>query len=259
MIKMGEPILIVESLFVDYPELEGSFLEVIADLSFKLCESEKVAIVGPNGCGKSTLLKAIAGLIPVKSGNVHVFQKNKRDKFGMVFQNYSESLFPYYTVKKNLSFPLANQGIKRKERENRIDRFLAGMNVGIDPKKYPYQLSGGQQQLVAILRSLIQEPNILMLDEPFKSLDYHRRANIYRIVDQIFSKTEQALILVSHEPDEAVFFSDTILVMSEKPSKIVEYISVDIKRPRKIEDMISDEFVDIQNKVITAINIGAKL
>src|SRR5262249_229854 len=164
-----------------------------------------VSIFGPNGCGKSTLINMITGLIPIDAGEILFDGKPLRDiKFGYVFQNYREALFPWLRAIDNIQYPLKLMKLPKAERRTRIERMVAGLGVKIDLNRYPYELSGGQQQLVSIMRALVVEPQILFLDEPFSALDYEMTLFMRDQLQRIFVETGTTTVLVSHDLEEAV-------------------------------------------------------
>ncbi len=173
-----------------------------------------VSIFGPNGCGKSTLINMIAGLIPSDAGEILFDGKPLRDiKFGYVFQNYREALFPWLRSLDNIEYPLKLMKLPKAERRARTQRLLAHLGVKIDLNRYPYELSGGQQQLVSIMRALVVEPEILFLDEPFSALDYEMTLFMRDQLQRIFVETGTTTVLVSHDLEEAVYLADRILLL----------------------------------------------
>ncbi|TMJ80894.1 MAG: ABC transporter ATP-binding protein, partial [Alphaproteobacteria bacterium] len=176
-----------------------------------------VSIFGPNGCGKSTLINMITGLIPTDAGEILFDGKPLRDiKFGYVFQNYREALFPWLRAIDNIQYPLKLMKLPKAERRMRTERMIASLGVKLDLNdlnRYPYELSGGQQQLVSILRALVVEPQILFLDEPFSALDYEMTLFMRDQLQRIFVETGTTTVLVSHDLEEAVYLADRILLL----------------------------------------------
>jgi NitT/TauT family transport system ATP-binding protein len=220
-------------------------LDVLTGVSFAARKGEIIGIVGPNGCGKTTLLLALAGLTPVDQGIITLAGQSVQDaSVGLVFQNYRESLLPWKTVLGNIAFPLELAGTSKKCREQRVFEFVKDLGLQVHFENYPYQLSGGQQQLVAILRSLIQRPGLLLLDEPFSSLDYRARLRMHDIVQDVFLKTGQTVVLVSHELEEAILLSDRVLVLSNRPARVMDEFPINLERPRNREIVVSDRFLE---------------
>jgi NitT/TauT family transport system ATP-binding protein len=206
-----------------------------------------VSVFGPNGCGKSTLINMVAGLVPSDAGAILFDGKPLRDiKFGYVFQNYREALFPWLRSIDNIEYPLKLMKLPRAERRARVERLIAHLGVKIDLNRYPYELSGGQQQLVSILRALVVEPEILFLDEPFSALDYEMTLFMRDQLQRIFVETGTTTVLVSHDLEEAVYLADRILLLSRRPATIADYVRYDAARPRTDATMSESEFVRIK-------------
>jgi NitT/TauT family transport system ATP-binding protein len=206
-----------------------------------------VSVFGPNGCGKSTLINMVAGLVPCDAGAILFNGKPLRDiKFGYVFQNYREALFPWLRSIDNIEYPLKLMKLPRAERRARAERLIAHLGVKIDLNRYPYELSGGQQQLVSILRALVVEPEILFLDEPFSALDYEMTLFMRDQLQRIFVETGTTTVLVSHDLEEAVYLADRILLLSRRPATIADYVRYDAARPRTDATMSESEFVRIK-------------
>jgi NitT/TauT family transport system ATP-binding protein len=206
-----------------------------------------VSIFGPNGCGKSTLINMIAGLIPTDAGEILFDGKPLRDiKFGYVFQNYREALFPWLRAIDNIQYPLKLMKLPKAERRARTERMVASLGVKIDLNRYPYELSGGQQQLVSIMRALVVEPQILFLDEPFSALDYEMTLFMRDQLQRIFVETGTTTVLVSHDLEEAVYLADRILLLSRRPACIADYVHYDAARPRTDATLSQHDFVRIK-------------
>ena len=205
---------------------------------------ELISVFGPNGCGKSTLINIIAGLIPSDAGQI-LFDGMRLDeiKFGYVFQNYREALFPWLRAFDNISYPLKVMQVPFAERRSRTERLVAHLGVKIDLNLYPYQMSGGQQQLVSIMRALIVEPEILFLDEPFSALDYEMTLFMREQLQRIFLETRTTTVLVSHDLEEAVFLADRVLLLSRHPARVADFTAVAAARPRTDATLSDAEFV----------------
>jgi NitT/TauT family transport system ATP-binding protein len=206
-----------------------------------------VSVFGPNGCGKSTLINMIAGLVPCDAGEILFDGKPLRDiKFGYVFQNYREALFPWLRSIDNIEYPLKLMKFPKVERRARAERLIANLGVKIDLNRYPYELSGGQQQLVSILRALVVEPEILFLDEPFSALDYEMTLFMRDQLQRIFVETGTTTVLVSHDLEEAVYLADRILLLSRRPATVADYVRYHAERPRTDATLSEIEFVRIK-------------
>jgi NitT/TauT family transport system ATP-binding protein len=202
-----------------------------------------VSIFGPNGCGKSTLMNMIAGLIPVDQGEI-LFdgQTIQEIRFGYVFQNYRDALFPWISAWDNIAYPLRFMKVPKAERNRRVDALVKKFDIRLNLKQYPYQMSGGQQQLVSILRALVVEPEILFLDEPFSALDYEMTLFMRDQMQRMFQETGTTTIIVSHDLDEAVYLADRILLLSRAPTRVVDFPLVDAPRPRTALTLADPEF-----------------
>lgn len=203
-----------------------------------------ISVFGPNGCGKSTLINMIAGLIPVDAGQI-LFDGMKLSeiKFGYVFQNYREALFPWLRAFDNIAYPLKLMRVPKAERDARVEKLVAHLGVKLDLNLYPYMMSGGQQQLVSIMRALIVEPEILFLDEPFSALDYEMTLFMREQLQRIFQETHTTTVLVSHDLEEAVYLADHILLLSRHPARVADFASYDAPRPRSDATLSDPEFV----------------
>ena len=203
-----------------------------------------VSVFGPNGCGKSTLINIIAGLIPPDAGEILFDGKPLRAiKFGYVFQNYREALFPWLRSVDNIEYPLKLMKLPKAERRNRVENLVAHLGVKIDLNRYPYEMSGGQQQLISIMRALVVEPEILFLDEPFSALDYEMTLFMREQLQRIFIETGTTTLLVSHDLEEAVYLADRILLLSRGPAQIADYVDFDTPRPRTDATLSEKGFV----------------
>jgi NitT/TauT family transport system ATP-binding protein len=205
---------------------------------------ELISVFGPNGCGKSTLINIIAGLIPPDAGEI-LFDGMRLDeiKFGYVFQNYREALFPWLRAFDNIAYPLKMMKVAPAERKARTERLVAHLGIKLDLNLYPYQMSGGQQQLVSIMRALIVEPEILFLDEPFSALDYEMTLFMREQLQRLFMETGTTTVLVSHDLEEAVYLADRVLLLSRHPARVADFPRVPSARPRTDATLSEPEFV----------------
>jgi NitT/TauT family transport system ATP-binding protein len=200
-------------------------VEAIADVSFSVEAGELVCVVGPSGCGKTTLLKCISGLLEPTAGRIEV--AGERGKMALVFQEYSRSLFPWMTVRQNVAFPL-----KRNKKSPLVAETLAAVGLQDAVDRYPWQLSGGMQQRVAIARALAYEPEILLMDEPFASVDAQTRADLEDLVMEVRRRYDVTIVFVTHDIDESVYLSDRIVVLSASPTTVREVLEVGLPQPR---------------------------
>lgn len=227
---------------------DDSIINAISDINFKLTGCEFVSLVGPSGCGKSTILRLIAGLIFPTTGEIIFNDENIKgpdENIGMIFQK--PTLFPWLTVKNNISFGL---DIKHKTDENKINSMLDMIGLKEFANAYPNQLSGGMMQRVAIARAIINEPIILLLDEPLGALDYFTRMNMQDEILSIWKKQKQLMIMVTHDIEEAVYMSSKVFVIDKNPGHIKCEIDIDLPYNR---DRSSAEFLEYKNKILNLI------
>ncbi len=227
-------------------------VESLSDISFEVKDSEFICILGPSGCGKTTLLRIIAGLDSPSSGHVLMNETiidRPSPKLGMIFQDYS--LFPWLTVSENIAFGLEMQGIGKDRIQTVVDNYLSLAGLAGFGNSYPYELSGGMRQRVAVVRALAMEPVVLLMDEPFGALDAQTRNKLQHDLIDIWDKTRKTILFVTHSVDEAVFLADRIVVLSPRPGHICEIIPIQQSRPR---DRTSVEFAKIRRHVLELIN-----
>ena len=213
-----------------------------------LPQGEFISIFGPNGCGKSTLINMISGLMPVDAGQV-LFdgQTIQETRLSYVFQNYRDALFPWLRAIDNIHYPLKLMGLSRRERDQRVEQLLADFGVKIDLNSYPYMLSGGQQQTVSILRALVTNPEVLFLDEPFSALDYEMTLFMREQLQRMFMKTKTTTLLVSHDLEEAVQLANHVLLLTRLPTRVADFVDIDLPWPRNTESVIDPRFVALKS------------
>ena len=225
------------------------------NVSTTMESGEFISLVGPSGCGKSTILRLVAGLITPTTGKVTVNGKEidgpSPDR-GMVFQK--PTLFPWLTVKDNIAFSLKMQD-KLKGNEDRVEEMISIIGLQNFREDYPAQLSGGMAQRVALVRSLINEPEILLLDEPLGALDAFTRMNMQDEILKIWSAKKQLAIMVTHDVDEAIYMGTRVLVMDSNPGRIVADITIPEEFPR---DRSSESFVAYRNDILNKLHFGGK-
>jgi len=225
----------------------------IAELTFEVHAGEIVTIVGPSGCGKTTLLKALAGLLRPAGGTIRLQNQIVDDVpkgLAVVFQEYSRSLLPWATVGANVELPLRYQSLEPDVSRQRVKDSLSAVGLSHVVDRYPWQLSGGMQQRVAIARALAYQPTLLLMDEPFASVDAQTRADLEDLVAEVRDRFAITIVLVTHDIDEAVYLSDRVIALSASPSRILAEIPVPLPRPRdQIGTRASKEFVAIRSEV----------
>ena len=230
--------------------LSKSFNDTVIYDKFELDlpQGEFISIFGPNGCGKSTLINMISGLMPVDAGQV-LFdgQTIQETRLSYVFQNYRDALFPWLRAIDNIHYPLKLMGLSRRERDQRVEQLLADFGVKIDLNSYPYMLSGGQQQTVSILRALVTNPEVLFLDEPFSALDYEMTLFMREQLQRMFMKTKTTTLLVSHDLEEAVQLANHVLLLTRRPTRVADFVDIDLPWPRNTESVIDPRFVALKS------------
>ena len=225
------------------------------NVNVQMESGEFISLVGPSGCGKSTILRLVAGLITPTLGTVSVngaVVEGPDPNRGMVFQK--PTLFPWLTVEKNIAFSLEMQG-KLKGNEEKVQRMLNIIGLEQFKDDYPGQLSGGMAQRVALVRSLINEPDILLLDEPLGALDAFTRMNMQDEILNMWADTRQLALMVTHDVDEAIYMGTRVLVMDANPGRIVAEIKIDGAFPR---DRSSAQFVEYRNEILNQLHYGGK-
>lgn len=224
---------------------------VLNDFNLEIPSGELVSVWGPNGSGKTTLLNIVAGIYSPDKGKIMFEDKKTGDyKTGCVFQNYKDSLFPWLTVKENISFPLFLKGASSEVCEKEVKNLLQKFSININLEAYPYELSGGQQQLAAVLRGLIIHPDIYLLDEPFSSLDYQTGLAMLQICILILKRQKLTALFVSHDIDEAILFSTTIVVFCDNQAREIKTYKNDLPFPRAPSMMLSPSFINIKKKIL---------
>ncbi|HEY0494235.1 MAG TPA: ABC transporter ATP-binding protein [Kutzneria sp.] len=228
-------------------------VDAVSDVSFAIEPGELVCIVGPSGCGKSTLLRCIAGLLPASRGDVFLHGDRVSgvpSDLAVVFQDYSRSLLPWKTVLGNVEFPLRDRGLSTVERRARVEEALDWVGLAGAAGKRPHELSGGMQQRVAIARALAYRPALMLMDEPFASVDAQTRADLEDLVLKVRREAGMTVLLVTHDIDESVYLADRVLVLSPSPATVVETLKVDLPSPRdQITTRGSDSFVRLRTEI----------
>jgi NitT/TauT family transport system ATP-binding protein len=247
----GSPgeVIAVHDLTKEYATSRGT-ITALDDIGFGVAEGEFVAIVGPSGCGKTTLLKILAGLLPASRGEASLrgapITGPRRD-IGVVFQ--SPVLFPWRTVLENVLLPVDVLRLGRERNRSRALELLSLVGLSGFEHRYPWELSGGMQQRVAITRSLVHDPAMLLMDEPFGALDAMTREAMNLELQRIWLDRRATVVFVTHSIPEAVFLADRVLVMTARPGRVRDRVAVPIPRPRPLEAMAAPEFGAIVRRI----------
>src|SRR6266404_8914618 len=223
----------------------------LSDLSLEVKPGRFVVLVGPSGCGKSTLLMMMAGLRQQTSGTILIndapIPQPDPNRVGVVFQE--PSLFPWLTTEENVEFPLALRGITKSERRAKAQDALKLVGLDGFGKRHPHELSGGMKQRVSIARGLVQDPPVLLMDEPFAALDEQTRMTMGDELLRIWSATGKTVVFVTHSLTEAVYLADEVLVMSARPGRIIDRIAINLPRPRTYEMMGTETFGRLRDRI----------
>ena len=244
----SEPLLRIDNLGFSYGEKE-----ILRGLNAEIGAGELVCIVGPSGAGKTTLLQCLSGLRPATTGAVR-FRGRPIDgppaEMAVVFQDYSHSLMPWLSALDNVALPLKSAGLGKKERQQRAMEALAEVGLAGSERKYPWQLSGGMQQRVAIARALAYRPAVIVMDEPFASVDAQTRADLEDLTLRVREHLDITVLLVTHDIDEAVYLSDRVMVLAGTPTTVADMITVDLGRGRdQIETKADPRFAGLRSRV----------
>lgn len=253
---VGEvPKLELAGLCVTYRSRSGDDVEAVRDVSFSIANKpscgEVVVFLGPSGCGKSTILKCVAGLLAPTSGEIRLDGERVegvgRDR-GMVFQAYTS--FAWLTVLENVAYGLRLRGVPRREAHEAAMKYVEAVGLADSAKMYPKQLSGGMKQRVAIARTLINKPKLLLMDEPFGALDPHTRWEMQGLLIDISRREDNTILFVTHDVSEAVYLADTVFVLSARPATIVERVDVPVFSRRDMALKSSDEFRSVEKHLL---------
>ncbi|PYN86921.1 MAG: nitrate ABC transporter ATP-binding protein [Candidatus Rokuibacteriota bacterium] len=246
---MSAPALEVVGLRKAYAR-DGRTLEVLDLARLSVADSEFVTVVGPSGCGKSTLLHVLGGFIPCDAGRIRVHGREvvgPGPDRGMVFQEYA--LFPWRTVSGNVGWGLEVRGAPAAERAAVVNRYLELTGLWEFRDHLPAELSGGMKQRVALARVLAFDPAVLLMDEPFGSLDAQTRETMQEELTGIWQRTRKTILFVTHDIDEAVYLGDRVVVLSARPARVREELAIDLPRPRGIAVRKSIAFLEARNRI----------
>jgi NitT/TauT family transport system ATP-binding protein len=247
--------LLVDQIGKSFLGPNGGAISAIGSVSLDVAPGEFLAIVGPSGCGKSTLLQVIAGLMMPSAGKVRLGEQDVTGEpahMVYLFQQYSKSLLPWMTVANNVMFAFSHRiKLSSAAAQSRCRDYLAMVGLADFAQHYPWQLSGGMQQRVAIARALAAEPRVLLMDEPFSSVDALTRMDLHSLILDLWSQKRFTAVLVTHDVDEAIFLADRVAVLTHRPATISEVIETKLPRPRHaIETRESPEFLALRHRLL---------
>jgi NitT/TauT family transport system ATP-binding protein len=235
-------------------------VNVLSDIDLVVSEGEFLSIVGPSGCGKSTLLRIIAGLLPAGSGKVRVEGtpiESPPRQLTYIFQHYNRALYPWLTIVQNVEFGLRYGWFRKQARSawaTRAMEMLEAMGLAEFAHSYPWQLSGGMQQRAALARALVCQPRMLLLDEPFSSVDAQTRASLQDLMLRLWKQYGLTAVLVTHDIDEAIYMSSRVLTLSARPARVVESVDVNLAYPRKqLATRSNARFLELRNQVYVSL------
>lgn len=233
---------------------KGGEMVALDRTSFKVKEGEFITILGPSGCGKSTILRIVAGLEEPSSGHVYLDGhevKGPGPDRGMVFQSYT--LYPWLTVEDNIAFGLKLKGTSQRQCKEVAQHYLELIGLSGFEKHYPIQLSGGMKQRVAIARALANDPEILLMDEPFGALDAQTRSIMQEILLKAWEESKKTILFITHDVEESIFLADSVYVMTARPGRLKENIPVSLPRPRDYNIKSSSEFLSLKKRLLELI------
>lgn len=249
----GEVLLRVDSITLGYGE-GANEKRIVEGLSLEVGHGEFVSIVGPSGVGKTTLLRGLSGLLKTRAGSVAVDGQvisGPHPDIAVVFQDYSRSLMPWMTTRENIAFPLQGKGEPKAARNKAADEALEAVGLAGQGDKYPWEMSGGMQQRVAIARALAYNAKVLLMDEPFASVDAQTRFDLEDLVIDLREKLGVTIILVTHDVDEAIYLADKVIVIAEKPATVVDVIETGFGTHRdQVATKADPRFQDARGRIL---------
>jgi NitT/TauT family transport system ATP-binding protein len=250
--RAKRPMLAINRLRKVYNSSDRT-VEAIREVTFSVDEGELVCIVGPSGAGKTTLLRCIAGLLEPTGGEVVLAGRQVSGPspgMAVVFQEYGRSLFPWMRVRQNVELPLKEKGKPPQERRRLVEESLEAVGLRDAGEAYPWQLSGGMQQRVAIARAIAYEPKVLLMDEPFASVDAQTRSELEDLVRTIWARLGVTIVFVTHDIDEAVYLGDRVVVLSASPTTVMQDVPIDLGTIRsQLETRTNPHFGQLRGQI----------
>ncbi|MBV7576200.1 ABC transporter ATP-binding protein [Pseudomonas sp. PDM32] len=247
---VNAPRLQVDKVSLRYQKPDGGTFTALEEVSFEVPDQQFAVLVGPSGCGKSSLLYLTAGLAEPTSGEIYVGGQQVEgpgaDR-GMVFQSYT--LFPWLTVRQNVEFGLKRRGMPAAQRKDIVDYYVNEVGLSGFADNYAKQLSGGMMQRVAIARALANDPQILLMDEPFGALDSQTRLQMQQLLLRVWGNSKKTVLFVTHDIDEAILLGDRVYVMGARPGRIKQILDVPIERPRNLDMVMERSFIEMKREI----------
>ncbi|RBO84168.1 ABC transporter ATP-binding protein [Marinomonas aquiplantarum] len=245
----------IDEVTLKFPTSTGTDFTALDKVSMEVRENEFAVIVGPSGCGKSSLLYLTAGLNSPTDGEIKVAGKvvdGPGAERGMVFQSYT--LFPWLTVSENIEFGLKQKKMPAPERKKIVQKYLKEVGLESFADRNPKQLSGGMKQRVAIARSLANDPEILLMDEPFGALDSQTRMQMQQLLLQVWEHSKKTVVFVTHDIDEAIMLGDRVFVMGARPGRIQKVLDVNIPHPRTLDMVMEPDFISLKREILSLLH-----
>lgn len=247
---MEDSYILLKNVAKTFYRSRGASVKVLNDFNLSIGKGEVVSLHGPNGCGKSTILGIIARTLDPEEGTVQIAGKTPQiGEVGFLFQDYGASLFPWMKCAENIAFALRLRGADRAARLSKARSIAEMLNLGVDLSKYPYELSGGQQQLVALARALCADPSAIVMDEPFSSLDATVREQVRATVISILRRQGVTVVFVSHNLEDCVVVSDRIVFLTPLPARQFSSETVELARSETGRRVYSDEFAAVMSRL----------
>lgn len=247
---VNAPRLKVDKVSLSYKKPDGGTFTALEEVSFEVPDQQFAVLVGPSGCGKSSLLYLTSGLAEPTSGEIYVGGQQVEgpgaDR-GMVFQSYT--LFPWLTVRQNVEFGLKRRGMPAAQRKDIVDYYVNEVGLSGFADNYAKQLSGGMMQRVAIARALANDPQILLMDEPFGALDSQTRLQMQQLLLRVWGNSKKTVLFVTHDIDEAILLGDRVYVMGARPGRIKQILDVPIERPRNLDMVMERSFIEMKREI----------
>lgn len=252
MTTRAQPMIEIDRVSKIFATTDGQPTWALQDVSLDVAPGELVCVVGPSGCGKTTLLNLIAGFFDVTDGEIRLDGKPIREPGpdrGVVFQEYA--LFTWLTARHNIEFGMRMRGVPKAERRQRADEYLKLVGLERAADRYPHELSGGMRQRIAVARALVNEPRVLLMDEPFAAVDAMTRATLQSELLRIWQQLRLAVFFITHNVEEAIYLSQRTVLMSPHPGRVQEIIPIDLPHPR---DRGSPEFGALYSSITAALH-----